>query len=150
MSSELDKYANAPINAVRTRVPRHCSGRQTHPSISGRRDNYGDCRTCHCDRGITNNYCKSSMLIKYVPSHLSSKEVRDNVNSVVSSLVHMINFVINIFNCRDINFRILHASIVSLIIVLRKKNDSRNLRARTFLFWIKTLGLLKLIEWLNS
>ena len=30
------------------------------------------------------------MLIKYVPSHLSSKEGRDNVNSVVSSLVHMI------------------------------------------------------------
>ena len=61
------------------------------------------------------------MLIKYVPSHLSSKEGRDNVNSVVSSLVHMINFVNNIFNCREINFRILHASIVSLIIVLRKK-----------------------------
>ena len=33
------------------------------------------------------------MLIKYVPSHLSSKEGRDNVNSVGSSLVHMINFV---------------------------------------------------------
>ena len=60
-------------------------------------------------------------------------EGRDNVNSVVSSLVHMINFVNNIFNCREINFQILHASIVSLIIVLRK-NDLRNLRARTFLF----------------
>ena len=121
MSSELDEYANLPITAVGTRVPRHCSGRQTHPSISGRRDNYGDCRTCRCDRGITNNYCKSSMLIKYVPSHLRSKEGRDNVNSVASSLAHMIDFVNNIFNCREINFRILHASIVSLIIVLRKK-----------------------------
>ena len=96
---------------------RHCRGRQTHPSISGRRDNYEDCRTCHNGNGIVNNYCKSSMLIQYVPSHISSKEGRDNINSVVSSLVHMINFVNNIFNFREINFRILPASIVSLIIV---------------------------------
>ena len=37
------------------------------------------------------------MLIKYVPSNLSSKEGRDYVNSVVSSLVHMINFVNNFY-----------------------------------------------------
>ena len=97
--------------------------RRTLPSVDGGITTgiVTDCRNCYCDRGITNDYCKSYMLIKYVPSHLSSKEGRDNVNSAVSSLVHMINFVNNIFNCREINFRILHASIVSLITVLRKK-----------------------------
>ena len=117
MSSELDEYCRENESPRR-----HCSGRQTHPSISGRRDNYGDYHNSHNDHGITNNYCISSMLIQYVPSHLSSKEGIDNVNSVVSSLVHMINFVNNnIFNCKKINFRIFHAFIVSLIIVLRKK-----------------------------
>ena len=46
-SNELDEYASTPITAVRTKVPRHCSGRQRHPSISERLDKLIIERNCH-------------------------------------------------------------------------------------------------------